>query len=147
MDETQDKEAAAFARAPAPGEVVVAETGFGRYAQVVYDGKHRLTADEPEEAGGLDTGPSPYRLLLAALGACTSITLRMYAKRKAWPLQAVDVELEFVEGAPKPTIARRLRLTGALDEAQRERLLQVANACPVHKLLTGGALVETRLDG
>src|SRR5690606_15735794 len=96
MNDGQAKDEAAgapFTKAPAPGEVVVAEVGFGRYAQVVYDGKHRLTADEPEEEGGLDTGPSPYRLLLAALGSCTSITLRMYAERKKWPLRHVAVRL------------------------------------------------------
>jgi putative redox protein len=139
-------EDAPFGKAPAPGEVVVAEVGFGRYAQVVYDGKHRLTADEPEEEGGLDTGPSPYRLLLAALGACTSITLRMYAERKKWPLEGVDVSLAYRErGKDRAVIDRSLQLRGPLDAEQRERLLQVANACPVHRILTGTTEVATAL--
>ncbi len=136
-----------FGQAPAPGEVVVAEVGFGRYAQVVYDGKHRLTADEPVESGGLDTGPSPYRLLLAALGACTSMTLRMYAERKKWPLRHVAVRLRHSKShaqdsagtEDKPAkidhIEREIELSGELSDEQRRRLLEIANKCPVHQTL------------
>ena len=101
---------APFGKAPEPGEVVVAEVGFGRYAQVVYDGKHRLTADEPEEEGGLDTGPSPYRLLLAALGACTSMTVRMYAARKQWPLarELVGLGRRAIPHAAEQLLAREV---------------------------------------
>lgn len=146
-----------FAKAPAPGEVVVAEVGFGRFAQVVYDGKHRLTADEPMEAGGLDTGPSPYRLLLAALGACTSITLRMYAERKKWPLRHVAVRLrhgkshakDCADCEEKPEkidrIEREIELTGELTEEQRRRLLEIANKCPVHQTLERANEVVTAL--
>lgn len=136
-----------FGRAPAPGEVVVAEIGFGRYAQVIYDGKHRLTADEPVEAGGLDTGPDPYGLLMAALGACTAMTLRMYAERKKWPLARVTVRLrhakiyaadcaecETKEGKID-RIEREIELSGELDGEQRRRLLEIANKCPVHQTL------------
>ncbi len=136
-----------FGKAPAPGEVVVAEVGFGRYAQVVYDGKHRLTADEPVEAGGLDTGPDPYGLLMAALGACTSMTLRMYAARKAWSLRQVTVRLRqskvhAADSAGCETnpgkidrIEREIELTGELSGEQRKRLLEIANKCPVHQTL------------
>jgi putative redox protein len=150
-------EDAPFGKAPAPGEVVVAEVGFGRYAQVVYDGKHRLTADEPEEDGGLDTGPSPYRLLLAALGACTSITLRMYAERKKWPLRRVAVRLRHSKshakdsagaekkGAKIDHIEREIELSGALTGEQRQRLLEIANKCPVHQTLERANEVVTTL--
>lgn len=146
-----------FAVAPAPGEVVVAEVGFGRYAQVVYDGKHRLTADEPMEAGGLDTGPSPYRLLLAALGACTSITVRMYAERKKWPLRHVAVRLRHGKSHAKDSAAadrkpakidhieREIELAGDLSDDQRQRLLEIANKCPVHQTLERANEVVTTL--
>jgi putative redox protein len=157
QQDDRSAEAAAFARAPAPGEVVVAEVGFGRYAQVVYDGKHRLTADEPIESGGLDTGPNPYGLLLAALGACTSITLRMYADRKKWPLRQVAVRLRHsksydkdCEGCDeKPAkidhIEREIELTGELSDEQRQRLLEIANKCPVHQTLERKNEVVTTL--
>lgn len=154
---TREADGIRFAKAPAPGEVVVAEVGFGRYAQVVYDGKHRLTADEPEEEGGLDTGPSPYRLLLAALGACTSITLRMYAERKQWPLRQVAVRLrhskkhteDSARAEKKPAkidhIEREIELVGDLSDAQRSRLLEIANKCPVHQTLERANEVVTTL--
>ena len=157
QQDDRSAQAAAFARAPAPGEVVVAEVGFGRYAQVVYDGKHRLTADEPIESGGLDTGPSPYRLLLAALGACTSITLRMYAERKKWPLRQVAVRLrhskshakDCADCPEKPAkidhIEREIELAGDLSDEQRQRLLEIANKCPVHQTLERANEVVTTL--
>ena len=146
-----------FAQAPADGEVVVAEVGFGRYAQVVYDGKHRLTADEPVAAGGLDTGPNPYGLLLAALGACTSITLRMYADRKKWPLKQIIVRLrqdkvhatDCAECDQRPAkidrIEREIELSGDLSDEQRQRLLAIANKCPVHETLSRRNEVVTDL--
>ena len=109
---------------------------------------HRWLADEPADHGGANTGPGPHRLLLSSLGACTAITLRMYAARKQWPLERVEVELSFNPDGPPANgsdIRRRIVLTGALDEAQRERLLQVANACPIHKVLTGEIRIATAL--
>jgi putative redox protein len=117
------------------------------YATEVSTGNHRLIADEPVAAGGGDTGPAPKEILLAALGACTAITLRMYAQRKQWPLQEVAVELSFGAGSTNDAtiIEREVRLVGALDPEQRQRLLQIANACPLHKLLTGTVQIPTTL--
>jgi putative redox protein len=109
---------------------------------------HVWLADEPVVHDGGNLGPSPERLLLSSLGACTAITLRMYAARKGWALAAVRVELQFNPDG-KPTagteISRRIELDGALDAEQRERLLQIANACPIHKVLTGEVRIETKL--
>lgn len=138
-----------------PREVVVrGSTGLG---QEVLVGRHRLTADEPAEQGGTDTGPTPYGLLLAGLGACTSMTLRMYADRKAWPLEGVTVRLrhEKVHAADCAecetregridVIDRVLELQGPLDDAQRARLVEIASKCPVHRTLESEVRVRTRL--
>jgi putative redox protein len=106
---------------------------------------HKWIADEPETLGGRDTGPAPASLLLSSLGACTSITLKMYAKRKDWPLEAVRVTLSLTSTAEGSVIDRQIVLGGALSEEQRERLLQIANACPVHKILTGAIRIDTGL--
>ena len=126
-------------------------------AQEIETGRHRLVADEPVEAGGTDTGPAPYELLLAALGACTSMTLSMYARRKQWPLERVTVRLrhgrihaqdcaecETKEGM-LDRIEREISLTGPLAAEQRERLLAIANRCPVHRTLVSEVDIRTRL--
>ncbi len=139
-----------------PGEVRVEENGLGRLAQDVHAGGHRLLADEPREQGGSDAGPSPYDYLLAGLGACTSMTLRMYADHKDLPLRRVSVHLrhervhaedcetcEHEEGRLE-LIHRRISLQGDLTEAQRERLLEIADRCPVHRTLSGPLEIHTR---
>jgi putative redox protein len=140
--------------------VVVAETGEGKFAQIVLvGGTHTLRADEPERYGGTDTGPSPYDLLLAGLGACTTMTVRMYADRKKLPLERVSVTLrhdkihaedcescETQEGKID-RIEREIELTGPLDDEARTKLLEIAEKCPVHRTLHSEVLVETRLKG
>jgi len=139
-----------------PG-VRVAEAGEGRFAQLVTMGRHRLRADEPVAVGGDDSGPGPYDLLLAGLGACTSMTVRMYAEQKKWPLEHVTVDLkhdkvhaadcaecETREGKIDK-IERVLTLEGDLDEAQCARLLEIASKCPVHRTLHSEVWIPTTL--
>jgi uncharacterized OsmC-like protein len=125
--------------------------------QEIDAGRHRLVADEPEGAGGADKGPNPYELLLASLGACTSMTLQLYAKRKGWPLEAVEVELDQervhaddCENCEQndvrvDRIRKRLTLHGPLDETQRQRLMEIAESCPVNRTLTGEIKMEIEL--
>lgn len=140
-------------------EVVVREAG-GRYAQWIETGGHVLAADESLAAGGADSGPDPYALLLAALGACTSITLRMYADRKGWPLTGVTVRLfqekiyardcvecETRDDSRIDRIEREIELSGPLSEEQRRRMLEIADRCPVHRTLMNPKQIVTRLAG
>lgn len=107
-----------------------------------------LLADEPPELEGTDTGPNPFEYLLGALGACTSMTLSVYARRKSWPLERVKVELSHVQRpGQKDHIERRVTLAGPLSDEQRQRLLEIANKCPVHKTLTTGVEVVSSLEG
>jgi len=124
---------------------VTAHIGSTHYQVQLDDGAHTWLADEPASAGGGDRGPSPFALLLSSLGACTSITLKMYAQRKAWPLEGVHVKLSMATGSEGTTIDRQIALAGALTEEQRERLLQIANACPVHKILTHTITIRSGL--
>ena len=139
------------------GMVSVSETREGKFTQSIQIGAHQLRADEPVTMGGGDSGPSPYDLLLAGLGACTSMTLRLYAEQKQWPLERVTVHLrhekvhatdcadcETKEGKID-RIEREIKIDGALDGAQRARLLEIANKCPVHKTLHSEVWIPTRL--
>jgi putative redox protein len=120
--------------------------GDSGYALRIETGGHHLTADEPVAAGGTNTGPTPYGLLLAALGACTSITLRMYAARKSWELGEVHVVLRHVKSAEGgDQIERSIQFGAALTEEQRARLLEIAEKTPVTRTIKAGAAIETRL--
>lgn len=139
------------------GEVRVSESDNAPYGQEITAGSHRWSADEPAAAGGHDVGPNPYDMLLAALGACTSMTLRMYAQRKAWPLERVTVTLRHDKIYAKDcaechsttgrvdVIERDIVLEGPLDDEQRARLMDIANRCPVHQTLTSETVVHDRL--
>jgi len=132
------------------GIVVVAENGKGRYQQAVSAGQHQLVADEPASMGGGDAGPAPFDFIMSGLGACTSMTLRMYAERKSLPLTRVSVALRHdkveVEGVMRDRISRDITLEGDLSEEQRQRLLEIANKCPVHRALSQSILLDCALS-
>ena len=104
-----------------------------------------ITADEPVGNGGKDTGFSPKELLAAALSACTSATLRMYLDRKEWDVQEIKVETELVQTENKTTFIRKMAFTGHLNDEQKKRLIKIANACPVHQILTGTIEFDTTI--
>jgi putative redox protein len=138
------------------GTVTVTETGSGTYTQQIAAGQHRLVSDEPRPIGD-DAGPTPYDLLLAGLGACTSMTVRMYADRKGWSLERVRVTLRHSRIHAKDCadcetsngwidhIDRDVELSGDLDDSQRQRLLHIAERCPVHQTLTSEVDIATSL--
>ena len=137
-------------------EVIVSSDGFLK--QQITAGAHTLIADEPREAGGSDAGPDPYSFLLAALGACTSMTLQLYAKQKGIPLEKVQVSLRNARIHAKDCencdskegkiehIERYISLTGPLTDEQKQRLLEIARRCPVHKTLTSEIVIKDFLD-
>ncbi|MFE6872101.1 OsmC family protein [Kitasatospora sp. NPDC057692] len=127
--------AAGFVRAAA----AVATSTADDYRVDIRSGRHKLSADEPDSAGGADTATTPVGLLLSALGSCTAITLRMYAQRKQWPLDTVRVHLGYEKGPEKAVrITRRIDLLGDLDDAQRARLLDIADRTPVTRAVSAG---------
>ncbi len=139
------------------GTVRVRESDNAPYGQEIVAGSHRWSADEPSDLGGHDAGPNPYDMLLAALGACTSMTLRMYAQRKEWPLERVTVTLRHSKIYAKDcadchsttgrvdVIERDIAIEGRLDDEQRAKLMEIANRCPVHQTLTSETVVHDRL--
>ncbi len=154
LAEADVEKTAALPRAQ-PGEVVVAETGENPFAQAIAAGRHQLRADEPASVGGGDTGPTPYDLLNAGLGACTAMTIRMYARRKGIALEHVAVTLQHdkihaedcesceTRSGRIDRIRREVSLVGDLSTEEREKLLEIADKCPVHRTLHSEALIET----
>jgi putative redox protein len=140
-----------------PPKTVVVRAGRKGLTQRVTAGSHEWIADEPTVLGGDDEGPDPYALLLGALGACTSMTLRLYADKKGWPLEAITIRLEHdrihaedcrdcdAHVRKIDRIRCRLELEGPLDDTQRSRLVEIAGKCPVHRTLTSQTSVETTL--
>ena len=139
-----------------PQDVVVHGSASG-FTQEIMVGGHQLVADEPAAMGGTDTGPGPYDLLLSALGACTSMTASLYARRKQWPLESVTVRLRHSKihaadcedceekDGKLDRIELDLELHGMLTDEQRARIIEIANKCPVHKTLTSQIDISTRL--
>ena len=139
-------------------EVVVRGDGEGLHHEVLV-GLHRLAADEPPELGGSDRGPNPYDLLLASLGACTAMTLTMYAQRKGFPLEGVTTRLQHsrihaddcatceTEQEKLDSIDLNIELEGPLSEEQRSKLLEIARKCPVHRTLTSEKVIKISSDG
>ena len=120
--------------------------GEAGYAQKVTTAGHEIAADEPVKRGGTNTGPSPFELLLASLGACTAITFRMYAERKQWNLGGVEVKLRLLKDGDAQRIERTIHVSGALDVDQQARLLEIADKTPVTKALAPGIPIQTTLE-
>jgi putative redox protein len=115
----------------------------GKLAQDIEVAGHRIRSDEEAAKNGDDTGATPHELLLAALGSCTAMTLKVYAERKGWPLEDVKVTLNGINGEGAYNITRQVAILGNLDAEQRQRLLEIADKCPVHRTLTGGITINT----
>ena len=135
---------------------VTVDAGTLRFLQSISIGPHSIRADEPVAAGGHDAGANPYELLLAALGSCASITVRMYAERKQWPLEGVHIELSWGQVHAEDCadcdqsfgmvagIKMEISFRGNLSEVQRQRLIEIANKCPVHRTLSAQVPIRTR---
>lgn len=133
-------------------QVTVSETGASKLAQRVEIGRHLLAADEPPEMGGTDSGPSPIQYMLASLGSCTSMTLRVYAAHKNWALGTIRVEVSHERarnegGVPYDRFERVIHVEGELTEAERAKLVEIAGKCPMHKLLMAtDKVIDTRVS-
>ena len=131
------------------GTVIVRENGQGRYQQEVIAGQHRLIADEPLSVGGADVGPAPLEFVMAGLGACTAMTVRMYAERKALALTHIRVDVTHeklvVDGVNRDRIVRSLTLEGDLTPEQRDRLVEIASRCPTARIISQPVILECRL--
>lgn len=130
--------------------VTVTERPGGKYTLDVKNGRHHLYADEPLNFGSADLGPSPFEYLCASLGSCTAITLRMYAGRKDWDIENISVTVthsqrKTADGETKAVFKRILDVKGNLESDARDRLIEIANKCPVHKMLENGNIIETTL--
>ncbi|MDA0300487.1 MAG: OsmC family protein [Actinobacteria bacterium] len=119
------------------------ESGNGRYVNEVTMGSHRLISDEPERLGGDNLGPNPLDLVGAALAACTSMTIRMYAERKGWEIQNLTVLVDHQRDRGHDTFTRFISFDGDLDEEARERLIDISHRCPVHRIMEGSATILT----
>jgi putative redox protein len=130
---------------------VTVSIGQEHYTTRILVGKHEIIGDEPVDLGGADKGPEPYDLLLSSLGSCTAITLRMYADRKEWPLEKVEITLDMKtekgpDGKLNTHIHRAIQLKGDLDDKQRNRLVKIAEACPVAKVIKGNISMGSELS-
>ena len=126
--------------------VVVSESAAAPYGQIVSAGHHVVSADEPESLGGHDTGLTPYQYLMASLGACTSITMRMYAQRHGWAVERITVAVRHERLTPgkspvRDRFVRSIHIAGGLSPEQRKHLMEIADRCPIDTLLTRGAEV------
>jgi putative redox protein len=154
-ENTMRRDIAALQALATGGTAIVASTGQGKFEQMLLDGRHTLIADEPVSAGGADVGPGPYELLVMSLGACTSMTVHLYAARKKWPLEQCVVRLRHTKvygedcadcENPKSMIDRiyrEIEFVGVLDAEQRSRLLEIADHCPVHRTLSAKIDIKT----
>jgi len=131
------------------GQILVTDSGQGPLGQALLTRNHVLFADEPEALQGRDTGPTATQLVLMALGACTAMTVRMYAARKGWTIDRIAVRLRYGAAtggaADFANIDRKIELEGPLDDEQRARIFAIAEKCPVHKMLTKGVAVHSEL--
>lgn len=123
---------------------VKVQKGQGKLQHVIEIGPHRLLTDEGPQYGGEDTGPSPHDLLAASLGACTAMTVVLYARRKEWPLEDVQVRIEHEHEGEAYVLKRHIHYVGELDAAQRARLTEIANKCPIHRVLSGEIRIVTQ---
>ena len=144
---------------PMPEEGIVVRSGHGKFGTEVHTPAHRFVADEPRSYGGDDSGPTPYDLLLAALGTCTAMTMRLYADRKGWPLEGATIHLSHErdheedcehaldgEDGQIQALHRRIAVRGPLDDDQRRRIVAIADKCPVHRTLEGHLHIHTRAE-
>lgn len=125
--------------------MVSATIGKEHYRTELFIAGHTAIADEPQDLGGTNLGPSPGQFLMLSLASCTAITLRMYADRKNWNVTKIKVEVSSEKVESKTLFKREISFEGAVDDEQRKRLLQIANSCPVHKTLTNPIEIQTEL--